>query len=114
MPKQKDDEPVEFKVVDRRKFTAEGEARPDADIEPEPLFPPVSEFGVLDSGTPPALKQSEPAGRKEQMPSAAPPSPRPPDPRVPEPRAEAPRPEAPRPEAPRAPAPAADSNLGAL
>jgi hypothetical protein len=35
MPSHKDEEPVEFKVVDRRKFTAEGEPRPDADPVPE-------------------------------------------------------------------------------
>ena len=42
MPDHKEEEPVEFKVVDRRLFTQEGERRPDAEIE-SPQAPPQAE-----------------------------------------------------------------------
>src|SRR3972149_4150734 len=37
MPSRKDEEPEEFKVVDRRSFTSEGERR--AELPPEPAKP---------------------------------------------------------------------------
>ena len=46
MPDHKEEEAVEFKVVDRRLFTQEGERRPDAEIElpkASPQAPPQAE-----------------------------------------------------------------------
>ena len=46
MPDHKEEEAVEFKVVDRRLFTQEGERRPDAEIESpkaSPKAPPQAE-----------------------------------------------------------------------
>lgn len=42
MPNPKEEEPGEFKVVDRRLFTPDGERRPDAVIESPPAVPKAS------------------------------------------------------------------------
>ena len=69
MPNPKEEEPVEFKVVDRRLFTQDGQRRPDAVIElpiaapkapPPPPKPPSPE-------TPRSQPKSPPAGSETRQ-----------------------------------------------
>ena len=73
MPNPKEEEPAEFKVVDRRLFTQDGQRRPDAVIEspkasakapPPPPKPPIPETPRSQTQSPPAASQThrEPRG----------------------------------------------------
>lgn len=68
MPNPKEEEPVEFKVVDRRLFTADGQRRPDAVIEPPPVAPKASPKATP---TPPKPLTPEPPRSQAKSPSAA-------------------------------------------
>lgn len=56
MPDRKEEESAEFKVVDRRLFTSDGQLRPDAVIEPPKAEKPV----VKPSAAKPAKSQTKP------------------------------------------------------
>ena len=71
MPEPKEEEQSEFKVVDRRLFTQEGERRPDAVIEPPPKPAPPSQEAVP-KAPPPKPPASEPP-RSQAKPTPAPP-----------------------------------------
>lgn len=62
MPSHKEEEPVEFKVVDRRKFTVDGELRGDSAPEPEPEPKPAA-----------AAPPSPPISPPQEPPPAQPP-----------------------------------------
>lgn len=71
MPSHNEEEPVEFKVVDRRKFTFDGDLRPDAASAPEPEDPPAVPVAIPAS-SPPAAAAVAPGSAPEP---AAPPAP---------------------------------------
>ena len=80
MPEPKEEEQGEFKVVDRRLFTQDGERRPDVVVEPPKAPPPSQESSrrVQSSPAPPATKPpaSAPPPREPQAKaSPSPPSP---------------------------------------
>ena len=72
-PAVKEEEQGEFKVVDRRLFTQDGERRPDAAVEP-PKTPPPSQDASRKAPPPPAPKPpaSEPPRGQAQSPPAQP------------------------------------------
>ncbi len=71
-PKHNEEEPVEFKVVDRRMFTSDGEPRPGAEPEPvvetlvEPVVEPLATLQPAQSAPAP-----EPAKPKVDVPPPA-------------------------------------------
>ena len=74
-PEHKEEEQGEFKVVDRRLFTQEGERR--SDVPVEPIQPPVAAQETPRKSPPPKPPASAPASGQAR-PSAAQPSPAPP------------------------------------
>jgi hypothetical protein len=66
MPNRKDEEPEEFKVVDRRLFTSEGELR--KDLPPEPSQPPTSKT-ALNTSPQAAATAAEPRAKNLSAPS---------------------------------------------
>ena len=64
MPNPKEEEPAEFKVVDRRLFTQDGQRRPDAVIEPPKAAPKASP-------PPPKPPSPEPPRSQAKNPPAA-------------------------------------------
>src|SRR5262245_24304844 len=74
MPERKDEEPVEFKVVDRRKFTSEGESRTDVPDEPAPPPEPPSSAPKQAAPPPEPPRPTAPPAAEQQRPAPAPPS----------------------------------------